>query len=226
MVFSLKHSIRLISLTAAAVVFGKGFDVGPILNDSAVFDGDNDVASTFKMGTPTFFGSGCPSDSVRVITSTDGQSVSVLFSDYIAATSGKKTRSRKSCNLAVPVDVKQGVSIGIFRVDYRGYGYVPANSKSKARFSAEYYFAGMQGPTSRRTYRSGFDDDLFISNQVPVSSIVWSPCGASTNFRINTAITASKRSSRDEDVEIAIDSTDVTVDKSQLFQYFFTFRRC
>lgn len=106
---------------------------------------------SFKFGTPTFFGSGCPADTVTVVPSTDGQTVSVLFSQFSARTSGADvTRDRKSCNLAVPVDVQsvsvggsiaawlvhrltvyfllwyvcQGVSIGIFRVDYRGNAFV------------------------------------------------------------------------------------------------------
>ncbi|GMF30120.1 unnamed protein product [Phytophthora fragariaefolia] len=65
----------------------------------------------FKFGTPTFFGSGCPADTVTIVSSTDGQAVSVLFSQFAARTSGTNVmRDRKSCNLAVPVDV-QSVSV-------------------------------------------------------------------------------------------------------------------
>ena len=216
--------ITTVALLSISSVVGHEFGIGPILNDT---NADEEAAPVFQMGTPTFFGSGCPANSLRVITASDGQSVSVLFSEYIATTSSEKTRDRKSCNMAVPVDVQPGISMGIFRVDYRGYGYVPsASRRSYARFSAEYYFAGMQGPKSQKTYRAGFDDDLFITNEIPVGSIVWSPCGASTNFRINSAITAAKRSRWDDDVAIAIDSVDTTVDQSQVFKYYFTFRRC
>jgi hypothetical protein len=67
----------------------------------------------FKFGTPTFFGSGCPADTVTVVPSTDGQAVSVLFSQFAARTSGADvTRDRKSCNLAVPVDVQSVSGVG------------------------------------------------------------------------------------------------------------------
>ena len=59
----------------------------------------------FRMGTPTFFGSGCPDGSLAMIPADDGQSVSILFSEYRASTSSKTYRDRKSCNLAVPVNV-------------------------------------------------------------------------------------------------------------------------
>jgi hypothetical protein len=64
------------------------------------------VESVFDFGTPTYFGSGCPKDSVAIIPSSDGQSVSVLFSEFRAQTSAQNNRDRRSCNLAVPVDVK------------------------------------------------------------------------------------------------------------------------
>jgi len=160
-----------------------------------------------------------------VIPSTDGQSVSVLFSQYAATTSTAVKRDRKSCNLAVPVDVQSGVSIGIFRVDYRGNAYVPEAPGAYAQFDAEYYFAGQRGPVVQQKYEAGTDEDLFISNEIPVGAIVWSPCGASTNLRVNSAITAYKNIARDGDeVQIAIDSVDTTVETG--FRYYITKRQC
>jgi hypothetical protein len=180
----------------------------------------------FKFGTPTYFGSGCPANSVAVIPSSDGQSVSVLFSAYNAETSRSASRDRKSCNLAVPVDVKSGISIGVFRVDYRGNAYVPNASGASAQFDAEYYFAGQKGPVVTKKFQPGFNDDIFISNKISVGSIVWSPCGASTNFRINSAVTALKTraSSNGDEVQIAIDSVDTTVENG--FRYYITTRKC
>ena len=185
---------------------------------------DEEGAPVFRLGAPTFFGSGCPANSVRVVTASDGQSVSVLFSDYIAGTHSNKKRVRKSCNLAMPVDVQSGVSLGIFRVDYRGYAYVPRQSGSYAKFNVEYYWAGQRGPVASKTYSPGFDDDVFISHKLGVGAVVWSPCGAATNFRINSGITAYKKQSHHEDAEIAIDSIDTTVERG--FRYYLTWRRC
>ncbi|KAG3066277.1 hypothetical protein PI124_g3618 [Phytophthora idaei] len=179
----------------------------------------------FKFGTPTFFGSGCPAGTVTVIPSTDGQVVSVFFSQFAARTSGAEvTRDRKSCNLAVPVDVQSGVSIGIFRVDYRGNAFVPNQSGSYGQFDAEYFLAGQRGPVASEKYSPGTDKDLFISHEVGVSAIVWTPCGASTNFRVNSAITAAKKAGGKEDTQIAIDSVDSTVQAG--FHYYIRARKC
>jgi hypothetical protein len=179
----------------------------------------------FTIGTPTFLGSGCPKDTVAIIPSTDGQSVSVLYSAYSSATTADVIRDRKSCNLAVPVDVKSGISVGIFRVDYRGNVYVPKINGAFAQFDAEYYFAGQRGPVVTQKYNPGASKDLFITNEIPVASIVWSPCGASTIFRVNSAITASKpKAGKSDDVQIAIDSVDTTVQYG--FRYYLTTRAC
>ena len=206
---------QLLLLTLAAVA---------AVNAKEQFFGNHtgEGAPVFKFREPTFFGSGCPADSVRVVTSSDGQSVSVLFSDYIAGTTSRKNRVRKSCNLAVPVDVQSGFSIGIFRVDYRGYAYVPRESGSYAKFDVEYYFAGAQGPRATKKYSAGFDDDIFISHKL--GAVAWTPCGASTNFRVNSGITAYKKNRWGEDPEIAIDSIDATIERG--FRYYFHWRRC
>ncbi|KAF4029721.1 hypothetical protein GN244_ATG18537 [Phytophthora infestans] len=101
------------------------------------------------------------------------------------------TRDLKSCNLAVPVDFQ--------------------SSGSHGQFDAEYYFAGQRGPVSSDKYPQGTDKDLFSLHEVGVSPFVWTPCEASTNFRVNSAITAVKTASAKEETHIAIDSVDSTV---------------
>jgi len=188
-----------------------------------------DVA-VFSFDDPTFFGSGCPEGSVEVVPASDGQTVSVLFSQYIAETSSEKSRSRFSCNLAIPVDVKSGYSIGIYQVDYRGYADVPdVTGREKATFNAEYFFAGIKGPTQRKTFNPGYSDEFYLSDDVMVASVVYSECGASTIFRINTSIMAQKDDKEDEsDVYIGIDTIDTTITQSMNmgFQYYITEQEC
>lgn len=199
---------------------------------STVFMGyvDADVADKiFTLGNATIFGSGCPAGSVGIVSSTDENTMSVLFSAYNAKATHRRRRARLSCNLAVPVDVKQGMSIGVFKVDYRGYAYVPpspltSSRKPYAQFNAEYFFSGTRGPNMKRKYGGyghEFYDDLYLSDEIGVGAYVWSPCGASTNFRINTAITA-----YGADSEIGIETADVTVEDAHYFRYFFRYREC
>jgi hypothetical protein len=60
----------------------------------------------YTLGKPTFFGSGCPSDTVAVVSSSDAKTISVLFSDFGSKTTSSRMRQYKACSLAVPLDVK------------------------------------------------------------------------------------------------------------------------
>ncbi len=175
----------------------------------------------YTLGAPTFFGSGCPKDSVRVVPSTDRKTLSVLFSQFSSATSEEKLREKKNCNLAVNLDIKPGFSVAITKVDYRGNAYVPEQYGAYAQFDAEYFFAGHTGPTTQYRYNTGFNEDIFISNTV--ETLKWSKCGISTNFRINVGATAYKSGSDKEDVQIAIDTSDA---KLGGFHYTIEIRRC
>jgi len=198
------------------------------------FGVDPPLDPTFSFGDTTFFGSGCPAGTVQIVKSSDEQTVSVLFSEYIAETNDVSSRDRLSCNLAVPVDVKPGFSIGIYKVDYRGFAEVPGDGgRDSARFYAEYFFAGIRGPTMSKTFKDGFADDFFITNEINVATVVYSPCGGSTVFRINTSITASKDSSSEisqmgGNTIIGIDTIDTTISESQNygFMYFVTKQAC
>merc|ERR1711862_952143 len=115
------------------------------------------------------------------------------------------TFDRKSCNLAVPVDIAAGQSMGIIKVYYRGYAFSPID-ETETTFMAEYFFAGIKGPIVKETY-SGYDDSIYVTNDVGIASVVWCDCGSSTIFRINTSILATKDSVNDNDAYIALVST-------------------
>lgn len=180
----------------------------------------------FKLGKPTFFGSGCPTDSLQVVPADDGQTLSILFSSFIAETTPTLNRNRKSCNLAVPVTLLPGISIGVYRVDYRGYTYVPNIANAFADFRANYFFAGATGPSFKRVWGPNSDLPIQITNRVGVSAVVWSRCGASaTTFRVNAAVTAFKPvADNNEQVQVAIDTTDITVEEGMRFHV--TYREC
>jgi len=80
-----------------------------------------------------------------------------------------------------------------------------------------------------KTFDGGFSDEFFITNEVNVATVVFSPCGGSTVFRINTSITASKQSSSASgETIIGIDTIDTTITDSENygFVYFVTKQEC
>lgn len=179
-------------------------------------------AQGLELGYPSTGGNGCPQGTVSASLSPDSSELSILFDSFIAEAgpSVGKTLDRKSCNISIPVSVPQGYSVSILAVDYRGFVALP-DRRSMARFSAEYFFANSRGPRFFKTFRGEQATDYFIENDMIVSAMVWSACGAQTNLRINAAMML-QNSSRYDDAMATVDSADI----SSGIIYQLQWRRC
>ncbi len=144
------------------------------------------MADDIRLGVPGYGGTGCPAGSASVTLSPDQKALTLIFDQFAAQVDRYKKLDRKSCNIAIPVHVPQGYSISIITADYRGYVTLPVGAQ--ARFSAEYFFAGQRGPRAERTFVGYQDTDYLITNNLGIEALVWSPCGADVNLRVNSAM--------------------------------------
>lgn len=166
----------------------------------------NVKADDIRLGTPGYGGNGCPAGSASVTLSPDQKALTVIFDQYSAEAGGFNSRiARKSCNIAIPVHVPQGLSISIIAVDYRGFNALPVGAQS--RFSAEYFFAGSVGPRVQRSFYGPLTQDYLINNNLAVGALVWSACGADVNLRVNTSMTAIANGAGEETLA-TVDSAD------------------
>lgn len=137
-------------------------------------------------------GSGCPAGTAEVSVSEDKKAFTVTYSDYLAQTGvgAGVTDFRKNCQLSVLVHVPSGFTFGIAQADYRGFAYLEPGASGVLR--ANYYFQGMsQTVSSNHAFNGGDDgyvDDWIVTDQVPVASTVFLPCGAQRNLNINTSL--------------------------------------
>jgi hypothetical protein len=163
---------------------------------------------TIELGYPAYGGNGCPAGTASATLSPDGSSLSIIFDEFIteAGPAAGKTINRKSCNIAVPVHVPNGYSISVLAVDYRGYVGLPRSAS--ARLQAEYFFAGMRGPRFSRDFIGATDRDYTFSNELGVESMVWSPCGADVNLRVNASMMV-RNTNRSLDAIATVDSADI-----------------
>lgn len=191
----MKTSLKLAAPLAALVL-------------SAGFASSAQAQSNITLGDPGYGGTGCPGGSVSATLSPDATSLSLLFDEYIVEAGGDtgKRFDRKSCNIAIPVHVPQGLSIAVLAIDYRGYNNVPQGASTD--FNVEYFFAGARGPTFRKTFRGPLDDDYLIQNKLTAQSVVWSACGADVNLRTNSSIRVSTVQNRQ--AMATVDSQDVS----------------
>ena len=162
------------------------------------------AADDIRLGQPGFGGNGCPQGTASATLSPDQKSLSILFDEYLVEAAPKKI-ARKNCNVAIPVHVPQGLSLSIIEVDYRGYNYLPKRAKST--FSAEYFFAGIKGPTFKRTWKGPVDADYKIDNDLGIKARVWSACGADVNLRVNSSMRVHNKN-RHEEAMSTVDSAD------------------
>jgi hypothetical protein len=149
-------------------------------NMAPVFANTNSKVEILSAG---YGGSGCPANSASVTVSPDGQELSILFDKFIAV-GNNPSESRKSCNLSIPIKVPEGFQVSLYDADYRGY-VAPSTS---ANLRAEYFFAGARGPVFSRRFNG--ETNYNVRDKLATVADVWSACGASTNMRVNAAMSA------------------------------------
>ena len=177
-------------------------------------------ADDISLGIPGYGGTGCPDGTVSATLSPDAKSLSLLFDQYQVSVGGTTGRSfdRRSCNIAIPVHVPQGLSVSILKIDYRGFNRLPQSATSQ--FNVEYFFAGTRGPSFQRVFRGVLEEDYLINNELRAEAIVWSGCGADVNLRTNSSMRVSTVSNRE--AMSSIDSQDVNAS----IVYHLQWRKC
>ncbi len=179
----------------------------------------NAMADDIYLGQAGYGGNGCPAGSASVTLSPDAKALTLIFDQYMAEAGRGRTIDRKSCNIAIPVHVPQGMSVSILKVDYRGYVNAPRGASAK--FRTEYFFAGARGPTFEKDFIGPFDQDYTLNSTLGLNAVVWSACGEDVNLRVNTSMTA-KTNRMMEDVLASVDSADFRAG----LVYHLQWRRC
>jgi hypothetical protein len=144
----------------------------------------------FIVGYPIVQGNGCPDGTYSVVLSPDGTEMSILFSAFTAETDADHSYDFANCNIAIPIDVPTGVTVGLVGIDYRGLAYIP--NGGFGTLSREYFFAGKQGSQIVSVieeydefYEFYYDDDLPF--------VLWSNCGDDLIARSNATIMVTRQ---------------------------------
>jgi hypothetical protein len=173
----------------------------------------------------TVNGSGCPAGTAAVAMSPDNTAFTVTYSTYMAqvGVGATSTDFRKNCQINLKVHVPSGFTYAISKVDYRGFASIESGANATQR--ANYYFQGQsQTAYASHTFRGPWADDWQTSDEVPLASMVWHPCGALRNLNINTElrVAAGTSNPRTTTSFISMDSTDGEINTI----YHFSWGRC
>ncbi len=166
-------------------------------------------ADDIRLGVPAYGGTGCPAGSASVTLSPDAQSLSILFDQFVAEAGSLngKSMDRKSCNIAIPVHVPQGLSVSLIAVDYRGFNSLPSGAYSQ--FDVEYFFGGSRGPKKSTRFYGDQEEEYLVQDNLIATAMVWSRCGADVILRTNSAMLV-RTNSWGEQAMATVDSQDVT----------------
>nr|MDT0659161.1 DUF4360 domain-containing protein [Micromonospora sp. DSM 115978] len=157
-------------------------------------------------------GSGCPPGTADVAISPDNTAFTTIYSEYLvqAGPGISVVDGRRNCQLNVLVHAPAGQTFAIVKVDYRGYGLLNAGAIALKR--ASYYFQGMtQTTVSNHSFPTPLDDNWLVSDEVPIASVVWHPCGEQRNLNINTELLLNQGTSTGTSF-LTMDSTDGSIE--------------
>jgi hypothetical protein len=134
------------------------------------------------------FGLGCSTpNSTLTDISPDRKSFIVIFKDMVLENPGGLPVKTTNCQASVQLHVPNGWQVSVASITTRGYAYLDQGIKAKN--SNKYFFAGDPLAYVAHTEMVGPYDDFYdFYDQVPFQSVVWSKCGASALFEINTTL--------------------------------------
>lgn len=189
---------------------------------SAIVMGSLAAEAQISLGQPAYGGTGCPAGSASATLTPDGSVLSVLFDQFFAEagnTTGRRI-DRKNCSLRIPVNVANGYQVALLAFDYRGFAAVP--NGGTAVLDASYAYIGQPYPVRfSKTFRSGYNNNYSVTNELISTTLTWSPCGKQVMLEASVAARATAPNNMQQTM-LAVDSVDVQAG----ILYSVRFQRC
>lgn len=135
---------------------------------------------------------GCPAGSYSVVLSPDGTSLSILFDQFTlessaAANGGKQM---KMCRIAAPLLLPANRSIGVYKVDYRGFAKLAAKQVTELNVQ---YFLGPHdndhGRVFKRQIRGPQESDYTFTETIGAGQMKRVGCGKAAILNVNLSLT-------------------------------------
>lgn len=178
----------------------------------------------------TYSGSACPEGTVTVTMAPDNLSFSVFFDRFSSEVApGQNGVDRKNCRIMVPLEIPEGMQLGITRTDYRGFAELPARARGQLRSSTAFH--GLR-PDGRPSGEFSQPVDLRyefvgpVSQEYAVTSGVltaqqYSPCGGFMRLMMDTNMMLHNQS-RDQTATVTLD----TIDAAGELIYYVNWQKC
>ena len=168
---------------------------------------------------------GCPPGSYSVVVSPDRSTLSILFDKFnidsgrpASATSGSV--ASKVCHISHPLDLPENMSLGVYKVDYRGFAKLAP--KEEAALEVQYALGprgNEHGRVFKRKVKGAHEGDYFFTENIGAGQMKRVGCGAAAklNVRIELAVNGSG------DAMASLDSSD---GKGAAMVYHLNLKKC
>ena len=154
-----------------------------------------------------FAGDACPPNSVNVVMSPDGESMSVLFDNFQAEAGGStgKAIARVNCTATIPIDLPKGTGLGVYKIDYRGFQSLPL--RSLGELNVDYDLGTVRIPGFRRLFAGALKDgDYLVTDIIP--QVRFLGCdGANVNLVMRATLSVTTNPKKDQAI-VFLDTVD------------------
>lgn len=155
---------------------------------------------------------GCPAGSYSIVMSPDGTTLSILFDQFTVESSGSSVSGtqRKVCRISSPLDLPKNYSIGVYKVDYRGFAKLVAKQESELDVQ---YFLGPHdnehGRVFKRKIKGPHDSDYFFTENIGAGQMKRVGCGSAAAAMLDVSIRLSLAGDmRASEAMASLDTTD------------------
>lgn len=135
---------------------------------------------------------GCPEGSYSIVVSPDGTTLSILFDQFTVESSGSSVSGtqRKVCRISSPLNLPANYSIGVYKVDYRGFAKLAA--KQETELDVQYFLGphdNEHGRVFKRKIKGPHEGDYLFTETIGAGQMKRVGCG--TAAMLNVDITQS-----------------------------------
>ena len=134
---------------------------------------------------------GCPEGSYSIVMSPDGTTLSILFDQFTVESSGISAsgNQRKVCRISSPLNLPANYSIGVYKVDYRGFAKLVAKQESELDVQ---YFLGphdnQHGRVFKRKIKGPHEGDYLFTETIGAGQMKRVGCGTAAMLNVDITL--------------------------------------
>lgn len=123
---------------------------------------------------------GCPEGSYSLVLAPDGTSLSILFDKFTVESrpTSSVAMQRKVCRISAPLKLPANQSIGVYKVDYRGFAKLAP--KQETELDVKYFLGPHNSPYGRvfkRKIKGAHEGDYFFTETIGAGQMKRVGCG-------------------------------------------------